>query len=86
MSEVIFNYKGVQNIIQCQPDSKMEDICNKYAIKISKDISEVAFLYNGNQLKQDLTFIEQANRIDKERNKISILVTDIYTDSLLPLF
>ena len=77
MSEVVFNFKGVLNIIQCQPDSKMKDICNKYAIKISKDISEIVFLYNGNQLKEDLTFIEQANKMDKERNKMTILVTEI---------
>ena len=59
----------------------MKDICNKYAIKISKDISEIVFLYNGNQLKEDLTFIEQANKYDKERNKMTILVTEIDSEA-----
>ena len=30
MSEIIFNFKGVQTIIQCQDDSRLKDICNNY--------------------------------------------------------
>ena len=70
MSEVIFNYKGEQTIIQCQQNSKMKDICQNYSVKISKDISNLVFLYNGTQLKEDLNFIELANKFDKERNKM----------------
>ena len=70
MSEVIFNYKGEQTIIQCQQNSKMKDICQNYSVKISKDISNLVFLYNRTQLKEDLNFIELANKFDKERNKM----------------
>ena len=52
MSEIIFNFKGVQNIIQCQHDSKLKDICNNYATKIKhKNLTGIVFLYNGNQIK-----------------------------------
>ena len=78
MSEIIFNFKGVQNIIQCQHDSKLKDICNNYATKIKhKNLTGIVFLYNGNQIKGDLSFIEQANQFDKERNKMTILVSEI---------
>ena len=85
MSEVIFNYKGEQTIIQCQQNSKMKDICQNYSVKISKDISNLVFLYNGTQLKEDLNFIELANKFDKERNKMAILVTENNNTPITPI-
>ena len=40
-------------------------------------MAEIVFLYNGNQIKEDLTFIQQANKFDKERKKIEILGSKI---------
>ena len=40
-------------------------------------MTEIALLYNGNQIKEDLTFIQQANKYDKERKKMEILVKEI---------
>ena len=78
MSEIIFNFKGVQTIIQCQDDSRLKDICNNYFENIMhKKMTEITFLYNGNQIKEDLTFIQQANKFDKERKKMEILVKEI---------
>ena len=34
MVEVIFNYKGIETIIQCNKNDKMKEIINKILIKI----------------------------------------------------
>ncbi len=33
MAEAIFNYEGIETIIQCNINDKMKDIINKYLIK-----------------------------------------------------
>ena len=33
MVEVIFNYKGIETLIQCNINDKMKDIINKFIIK-----------------------------------------------------
>ena len=81
MTEVVFNFNGIQNVIQCQPKDSLKDICQKYLIKIDKKRSDIVFIYNGNnQLKEELTFEEHANKMDKERNKMNILVYEISSD------
>ena len=52
----------------------MKDICQKYVNQIDKKINSLIFLYEGNQLNFNLNFDEQANKIDKERNVMKILV------------
>ena len=73
-AKVIFNLEGIDVTIQCSKNEKMKDICQKYVNKIDKNINSLIFLYGGNQLNFNLNFIEQANRIDKERNVMKILV------------
>ena len=81
MSEanVIFNFEGRDVSIQCSKDEKMKDICQKYVNKINKNINSLVFLYGGNQLNFDLNFNELANKIDKERNAMKVLVL-VYND------
>ena len=55
----------------------MKDICNRYINKIGKDIKNLNFIYDGNNLNEnilELSFNENANNIDKERKKMNILV------------
>ena len=52
----------------------MKDICQKYANKIGRNINSLVFLYGGSNLNFQLSFKEQANIIDKERNKMNVLV------------
>ena len=73
-AKVIFNLEGIDVTIQCSKNEKMKDICQKYVNKIDKNINSLIFLYGGNQLNFNLNFTEQANRIDKERNLMKILV------------
>ena len=65
---------GVGTIIQCLKDDKMKDICNKFVSKIQSNINKLYFLYGSNKLNLELTFNELANEIDRERNKMNILV------------
>ena len=37
MVEVIFSYKGIDNVIQCNIHDLMKDIINKFIQKISKN-------------------------------------------------
>ena len=74
MAEVIFNYKGIDTVIQCNINDKMIDIINKYLIKIRKNENDLIYIYGGNIIDYELTFIQQANELDKNRNKMNILV------------
>ena len=77
MAEVTFDYESLQIKIQCNVNDKMKDIINKFLIKIeNKDQNILYYLYNGSRIKEELTFNEQANDYDKNRNKMNILVTN----------
>lgn len=74
MTEVEFDYEGRKLIIQCNPEEKMEDILNRFVSKEGKNKEEFYFMYGGSIVKEELTFENTANKLDKERNKMSILV------------
>ena len=64
-AKVIFTLEGTSETIECFPEEKMRDICQKYADTIRTNFNLLVFLYNGNQLKFNLSFREQANSTDK---------------------
>ena len=74
MSKIIFHFNGNEINIQCNLQEKMKDICKKLLSKISKDISKIYFIYDGNKINQDFTFFQQANEIDKKRNIMNVIV------------
>ena len=79
MVEVEFIFNGIKTLIKCNEDDKMNDIFNKYIIKINKNINDIYFVYDGkniNENSKDLTFNQFTNKIDKERKKMNILVYD----------
>ena len=77
MSKVEFNYKGINTIVLCQENEKMEEICKKYAIKSLIDINNVYFLDNGTQINLQLTYNQLINNIDWQREMMSVLVYNI---------
>ena len=80
MSNVEFQYKGINTIIQCNENEKMKEICQRYANKVQLDKNNIFFIYDGKSGKdfnEELTFIEMANLIDKEQKKMTILVNNI---------
>ena len=76
MAEIIFNYEGVNTTIQCNENDKVKDIINKFLIKIQKQDDNLYFLYNGTKINYELTFNEQANKLDKNRKIMNVLVID----------
>ena len=72
--DIIFN--GTTTTIQCNENEKIEDIIKKFCIKVEKRKDEIGFLYGGVFLEENKTFNEVANLEDKERKKMSILVTE----------
>ena len=74
MSTVTFIFDSVQTVIQCLKDDKMKNICQKFVNKIQIDLNSLIFLYNGAMVNFELSFIEQANSLDKSNNKMTILV------------
>ena len=73
-----FIYKGNSMIIQCKRNEYTKDIFKRYLIKINKNINDVFFLCNGNEINQELK-LEEINNKD---NEIKILVNNI-NDSII---
>ncbi len=79
MSKVIFNYKGNEMMIQCEYDKKINEIIKNFEIKSNIEKDKVCYFYNGDLLEanKDSKLEDLINLIDKERNKMNILVNDI---------
>ena len=82
MAKVIFSFYGKETHIQCLKEDKMKDICNKFSSKININLNFLYFLYNGNQINLELTFKEQVNSFDNNRNQMNILVFKHENDGL----
>ena len=74
MIEVNFNFKGFNTKIQCNLNDKIKTIINKFISKIGIKNNDIYFLYNGELLDNEQTFVQQANEFDKSRKKMNILV------------
>ena len=76
MAKVIFKYSGIETLIQCKIEDKLKDICERYVIKIQKDINKLIFIYGGITLNLDLQLKEVINKMDRQDLKMNILVYD----------
>ena len=80
MSEVVFIYEGRDIIVQCNKNQTMEDICKNFSTKINSNINSLIFLFGGNKLNFDKTFVQTT-----KENKITVLVykneNDMYVNS-----
>ena len=76
MAEVIFTYNGTSTIIQCNRDDKMKDIIKCFLMKIGKNENDnsLLYIYGGNIINFELTFIQQANELDRNSNTMNIIV------------
>ena len=83
MSDIEFIYNGESLIIQSRPEEIMKEICLKFAAKIGKDLTELLFLFKGNQLNMN----SKLNEIQSNSEELKILVYDNgYTEKLLLKF
>ena len=69
-----FEYNGTKTLIQCNPDDKMKNICEKFAVKEAIDMSSIYFLYASNKVDYDLTYFQTVNSADKIRKQMNVLV------------
>jgi len=76
MAEIIFNYEGNNTIIKCNINDKMKDIINRFLIKIGKNENDnnLNYKYGANIINHELTFIQQLSELDRNKNKIKIIV------------
>ena len=74
MAKVIFNFNGKETMILCNIKEIMKEITQNFDNKISKNLNNLVFLYGAENIKQNLTFENQANQIDKNRLKMNVLV------------
>jgi len=93
MYKVKFQFQGQDNIIGCNSDDTMRQICNKFANMMNIDIDNIFFLYNSNIIDEEdfyLKFEEIINEDDKIRKEMNILVfekkrTTIYQEKNIQL-
>ena len=73
---VELSFKDNKYTLECKPNGKMDKICNNFCKQVGKEkeINLLSFIYDNKKINKNFTFIEQANRFDKEKNKIFILV------------
>ncbi len=72
---VVFNLESVDITVQCMKNESMRTIIERFNSKVQKnDDDSFIYLYGGGQINLDLTFEEQANQIDRESDKMKILV------------
>ena len=74
MVEIEFNFEGEKINIQSKSDEKMEEIMKRFSMKADKKLENLYFVYGGAILNENLSFNEQANEQDKNRNKMSVIV------------
>ena len=79
MSEekVIIIYNDIKTILLCSMNETMEDILKKYGTKIKKDINELYFIYDGNEINKEKKYKEIINNIDKDKKEMIILAYNI---------
>ena len=76
--EVEFNFNGRTLTIQCNEYDTIGQIFQKFAIKIGTNINSLTFLYNGDgNINRNLQINQVINNIDKNRNKMSVIVYDM---------
>ena len=76
MTQLEFIYRDNTIIIHAEPEETMEKSIEKFLTKSNESKETLIFLYGGNKVKEESTFFEQANDIDKTRNKMSIIVVN----------
>lgn len=77
MAKIIFILNGIQTVIQCDIQDKMNNLFKKFASKLNIDINDYIFIYGGNRIDKDLTFEQLANSIDIKANQMNILVYEL---------
>ncbi len=74
MPIVKFIFNETITSINCNSNDKMKEICQRFCEQINKDINSLIFIYGNTQIQEELSFLEQSNIQDKDKNKKYIYV------------
>ena len=56
MNKVDFTYNDDKYFVQCNNKDKMKNIISKFLSKVNIDRNNLAFLYNGQMINEELSF------------------------------
>ena len=81
---IAFSYEGTKIFLEAEEDEKMLSIFTRFCTKAKTNISELAFLYDGNVLAKEnnYTLIQIANDADKSIRKMNILANLIKNNNV----
>ena len=74
--EILFYYNGKIHRFEYKKEKKMKEICNIFKSEINLLNTNLYFLYEGNEINQELALIEHLNDSDLGKNSIKIFVFD----------
>ncbi len=79
MAQIEFIQNSKYTNIQCNFNETFKDILKRYINITGNDLNSVYYLYSGNIIEkiEELTFNKIANKMDKERNKMTIQINKI---------
>ena len=75
--QIEFSYDSANTILQCKSDEKLNNIFKNFKFKNKVEDKKLIYMHNDIALQnEELTFSEIENPLDKERNKMNILVIE----------
>ena len=86
MMKVNFIYKGQIIPFEYNKNVKMEEIFEKFEIKVNIENNSVYYLYNGNKLNKEIKLeeiIENNNNLNNDINIIVNSIVDVHNNNLI---
>ena len=80
--EVVFMFKGLTTIIQCNLNDIMKDIINKFMTKADINNHNLIFLYGGELINKNISLKNLIKDLDYKNNKVNIIVDEMEDDDL----
>ena len=74
MIQIEFNYNQQITIIQAQQNEQFKNVINSYSQKTLLNPDSLYFLVNGQQINKENTVESYMNQINKQNNKLIVLV------------
>ena len=83
MALIEFDFNGEKINIPINKETPMEQVLNIFEEKAGVNKNNLVFLYSGKKMNNyQLTFDQIANRLDKERSKMNIVVTEMENNKI----
>ena len=86
MASIEFDFNGEKINIPTKKETTMEQVLNIFEEKAGVNKNNLVFLYSGKKMNNyQLTFDQIANKLDKERNKMNIVVIEMENRKLIQI-